>query len=215
MDFAWLSLEILPFFFFLLKNNACFAFPTFPKIWCKYKVVMDPIISSSVVYCFALFLNTFEYIQNLVQVYSFWNPNVLYKGQSIPFSYFLPSLLVVVPRPGDASWRCSLKTFTAKKILSCAYHSLGSTVPLRCQSSGSWSYSDTDYRKEIQAPSGRTLQTSEAVSFVKCREPRLSLHLYDCLWQILNIHLMNGWLNERETEVRQWKHTVSNQKGLI
>lgn len=108
---------------------------------------MDPIISSSIVYCFALFLNTFEYIQNLVQVYSFWNPNVLYKGQSIPFSYFLPSLLVVVTDqempPGDVLW----KPLLLKKILSCAYHSLGSTVPLRCQSSGSRSYSDTDYQK--------------------------------------------------------------------
>lgn len=190
-------------------------FLLFPRFDVNIKLLWTPSSHPLLYIALLYFWIHLNNIQNLVQVYSFWNPNVLYKGQSIPFSYFLPSLLVVVPRPGDASWRCSLKTFTAKKILSCAHHSLGSTVPLRCQSSGSWSYSDTDYRKEIQAPSGRTLQTSEAVSFVKCREPRLSLHLYDCLWQILNIHLMNGWLNERETEVRQWKHTVSNQKGLI
>lgn len=66
--------------------------------------------------------------------------------------------------------------------------------------------------KRNKAPSVWTLQTSKFISFAEgCKEPHFPLGPCDCLWQIFNIPLMNGWLIEQEDwNQTLWKHTLSN-----
>lgn len=167
---------------------------------------MDPRILSYVtfyfVFCFWMHLNT-TCIQNIAQIHS-----VLCKGSWYPWA---TSCLLhwCVPgqemSPGDVP-------FTANErlsgVLSTREHGPFKMLKYR-NLRLFWCW---PAEKRNKAPSVWTLQTSKFISFAEgCKEPHFPLGPCDCLWQIFNIPLMNGWLIEQE----DWnqtlrKHTLSN-----